>query len=445
MSITKGEKMVKVSILVPVYNVEKYLIQCMESLVNQTLKEIEIICIDDGSTDKSSSILDEYAKNYSSVKVIHKNNTGYGHSMNVGMKMASGEYIGIVESDDFIDVNMFENLYRVAKQNDVSIVRSSFYRNANGIDKYERIGIKDFNVVFDPVADNIDFVCSFPIWSCVYKNEFLHENGIWFNETPGASYQDLGFCFKTFSCTKGIIFLKDAFYHYRVDNEESSMHSLAKVFCVCDEFEEIWRFLSQRNVLNETYKYRIPEYQYAHYISNYDRMSNKYKESFIKRMIEDFSELEKKDLLRREYWVDEYAWLQARMMIENPEKMMYQNKIRIQNRCMYNAAFHMMLHESEKIFIYGAGKVGHDVARYLLKKNIKPAGFFVSDTSGQPQSVMGIDICSIETACDEDRNALVLVSVKEADIYPIMNILEQLGFINVIAMTLELRKSIFNR
>lgn len=93
-------KMAKVSILMPACNVEKFLKECMDSVVNQTLKDIEIICIDDGSRDSTGNILDEYAQKDNRIKVIHKANSGYGHSMNVGLQNATGEYIGIIETDD---------------------------------------------------------------------------------------------------------------------------------------------------------------------------------------------------------------------------------------------------------------------------------------------------------------------------------------------------------
>lgn len=99
----------------------------MDSVVNQTLKDIEIICVDDGSTDSSATICDEYAAKDPRIKVIHKSNAGYGHSMNRGLENATGEYIGIVESDDFAELDMFENLYKLAKQNDADIVKSDFY------------------------------------------------------------------------------------------------------------------------------------------------------------------------------------------------------------------------------------------------------------------------------------------------------------------------------
>ena len=120
--------MPKVSILIPIYNVEKYLRQCLESVVNQTLEDIEIICINDGSTDSSPEIIREFASRDSRIKVIDKQNTGYGHSMNQGLKAATGEYIGIVESDDFVELNMFESLYITAKNNGAEVVKSEYVK-----------------------------------------------------------------------------------------------------------------------------------------------------------------------------------------------------------------------------------------------------------------------------------------------------------------------------
>ena len=119
--------MIKVSIIVPVYNVEKYLCQCIDSLLNQTLEEIEVICVDDGSTDKSGQILDNYQTKDARVMVIHKENRGYGHTINVGLNNAKGEYVGIVESDDYVLPEMFETLYLHAEKDQLDFVKSDFF------------------------------------------------------------------------------------------------------------------------------------------------------------------------------------------------------------------------------------------------------------------------------------------------------------------------------
>ena len=117
--------MPKVSAIIPVYNVEKYLRECLDSVINQTLKDIEIICVDDGSTDNSGKIIDEYATKDKRIVVIHKANGGYGHSCNKGLDKVRGEYTAILEPDDFVDEHMYEDLYNYAKQYDVDIVKAN--------------------------------------------------------------------------------------------------------------------------------------------------------------------------------------------------------------------------------------------------------------------------------------------------------------------------------
>ena len=119
--------MVKVSVIIPVYNTEEYLKSCIDSVIRQSLKEIEIICVDDGSTDACPQILDDYAKMDERIVVVHKENGGYGNAINIGMKMAKGEYVGIVESDDMILANMYERLYEQAKTNDLDIIKGGCY------------------------------------------------------------------------------------------------------------------------------------------------------------------------------------------------------------------------------------------------------------------------------------------------------------------------------
>ena len=123
--------MPKVSIIVPVYNVEKYLDRCMSSLLNQTLKDIEIIMVDDESPDNCPQLCDEYARKDERVKVIHKKNGGLGLARNSGLEIATGEYVAFVDSDDFVDINMYQELYSTADSYDSDIVYCGFYEYKN--------------------------------------------------------------------------------------------------------------------------------------------------------------------------------------------------------------------------------------------------------------------------------------------------------------------------
>lgn len=118
----------KLSIIVPVYNVEKYLSKCLESLIHQTLQDIEIICVDDGSTDSSLEILKSFAKTDSRIKVFSQKNQGQSAARNLALKHAKGEYLGFVDSDDWVDLDYFEKLYRVAKSSNCDIACAGFKR-----------------------------------------------------------------------------------------------------------------------------------------------------------------------------------------------------------------------------------------------------------------------------------------------------------------------------
>ena len=121
---SREKSMVKVSVIVPVYNAERYLAQCLDSILAQTLKEIEAVCVDDGSTDGSGEILDQYSLRDQRVKVLHRKNSGYGSAMNAGLDAACGEYIGIVESDDCILPEMYRTLYEESAAGELDVVKS---------------------------------------------------------------------------------------------------------------------------------------------------------------------------------------------------------------------------------------------------------------------------------------------------------------------------------
>ena len=136
--------MVKVSIVVPVYNVEKYLRKCLNSLVGQTLKEIEIIVVNDGSTDGSQKIIDEFVDNYpGKIKCLIKENGGLSDARNYGMPYCSGEYIGFVDSDDYVDTKMYELLYTNAKANRSDMVTCDYYM-VYGNNDLRRVNSRDF-------------------------------------------------------------------------------------------------------------------------------------------------------------------------------------------------------------------------------------------------------------------------------------------------------------
>lgn len=320
--------MCKISIVVPVYNVQKYLRQCLDSIVNQTLQDIEIICVDDGSTDDSGVILDEYASRDSRITVIHKENSGYGHSMNVGFDAASGEYIGIIESDDYAELNMFETLYRVAHGNDLDVVKSSFFFYYSYPEvRNEKMEIVSSILAGETICPSTHFKANMEmvelynikpsIWSAIYKKEFIRTHNIRFLETPGASYQDSSFNFKVWALAERAQLLQEAFLHYRQDGEGSSINSKGKVFCVCDEYEEMERFLNNNPVLKGRLEYVLQRIKFDTYMWNYDRLGTRYKYIFLERASEEFKEALKDGTMNKDYF-EWYKWNDMRAIAEDP-------------------------------------------------------------------------------------------------------------------------------
>lgn len=293
----------KVSILVPICNVESYLRECLNSLVNQTLREIEIICINDGSTDSSLSIIREYERRDERIVVIDKPNSGYGDSMNKGIELARGEYIGIVESDDFASLNMFETLYKEAAKNDLDVVRSNYYAHRTGEDSSCDYLVENlaacgsYDKVFHPIDNPRVFMCQPAIWTSIYKKSMIDKEEVRFLPTPGASFQDTAFYFKAFYAADRVKLLKDGYLHYRIDNANSSVKNQNKLFCVCDEYAEVWEYAKRDHDKFQIIKYWIPRQQYEGYLWNLNRLAPELQQLFYSRYVEEFSKIKAAGLI----------------------------------------------------------------------------------------------------------------------------------------------------
>lgn len=425
--------MIKLSVLIPVYNVAIFLHQCLDSIINQTLKDIEIICINDGSTDESLAILQNYAQRDRRIQIIDKPNTGYGHSMNIGLKAATGEYIGIVESDDFADTNMFEQLYLTAVEHDAEIVKSNYLEYKNGENHFVEFpdNVEYLKVISPSQYQNI-FFWQATIWSAIYKKDFLLGNDIWFNETPGASYQDTAFTFKVLACAKHLVLLKEAFLHYRTDNTNSSVNSVNKVFCICDEYDEIQRFLEKNSILQERYKYLVEILKFRIYQWNYHRVSPDYKYEFLLRFTDEFHKAKKNGLLIQEHWADQ-EWLAVHKLMESPEQFHYKN---------YVQSFWQRIESFNYIVIYGAGVVGKNVAGYIKNKGLSITCFAVANLVGNASEIENIPVYCIDQMAKYKTKGVILVATKEADQPEIVRNLQQRGFDQIIPLDLELRKVI---
>lgn len=251
---------VLVSIIIPVYNTKKYLKKCLDSIVNQTLKDIEIICVNDGSTDGSLKILEKYAKKDHRLKIINKENGGAGSARNIGMDIAKGEYLGFVDSDDWIEPQMFETLYQNAKKYNVDIsfcniriydekqkkfIESDYYSHTRFLDyankKLEFIDIKNelFNFSTAP-------------WHRIYRKSYIQEKNIKFKQEK---VEDFYFFFDVFLNAKTFCFTPEHLFNYRIERKNSIMQSKDDAhITIIKGTAYAKKLLEEKNIYNELAK-----------------------------------------------------------------------------------------------------------------------------------------------------------------------------------------------
>lgn len=213
--------MTKLSIIVPVYNVEKYLPKCLESLIKQTLNDIEIICVNDGSMDNSLAILKEFASRDSRIRIIDNQHQGVAKTRNTGIEQSTGEYIGFVDSDDYIDIDFFEKLYNSATKSNSDIAIASILKHKNFFNIYNAKYTKEETAI--TIQDKIK-LCEdkkhffFYAWNKIYHSGFIKENNIKFSE--GQIYEDVMFAIKALYYSNKIISVYGTKYHY-IEHENS--------------------------------------------------------------------------------------------------------------------------------------------------------------------------------------------------------------------------------
>ena len=275
---------IKLSFVVPVYNVENYLEECVNSIVCQIEEDVELILVDDGSTDRSGKICDDFSNRYSFISVIHKENGGLSSARNVGMNIAQGRYIAFVDSDDYIGKNSLHHITNWIEQNDADVCflkgYSVFQNNKKAvIDVFPaRSEIKDTTA--SKALHKISNCEKFPGSACtkIYKLSFLKANKLSFPEEIKHG-EDLFFNIHCFSIAKDFDYLDIDYYYYRQGRQGSITNSKKTSYA----FRDLSKFVIETIALAEKHLgrrdalYRFAAYEYAMLLNVYARMSKKEK------------------------------------------------------------------------------------------------------------------------------------------------------------------------
>lgn len=326
----------KVSIVIPSLNTAKFYKECIESVLHQSLEDIEVICVDAHSDDGTLEIIKDYQQKDPRVHLIVSDKRSYGYQMNLGIKAARGEYLGIVESDDYIEKDMYKKLYDLAHKYKLDVLKCdllSFYGEKKEERKfiYEHIcydktlyeKLFDEQVLETESAGALYKLFLKDTWNMnppgLYSLNFLRKFRLKFNESAGASYQDTGFWFQMQILAKRIYFHKQAYYCYRRDNENSSVHSKGKVYAICEEFDFIKAFLKQYPKLEKEYITLFSYLRFGAYNWNLNRIGDEYKLEFLYKFQEDFLRIKAANELDFVYFED---WQRQRLerILKNPKE-----------------------------------------------------------------------------------------------------------------------------
>ena len=289
--------MVKVSVVIPVYNVEDFLGECLDSICNQTLTDIEIICVNDGSKDKSLEILNEYASRDERMTVIDQENGGHAVATNRGMKLATGKYIFFMDSDDILELTALEDTYKIAEERNVDFVifqAINYYMDTGELVEAENYSM---NALADQVGDSVfnwkdikEHVFNITVtpWSKLYNREFVMKNEIIYPE--GYVFDDNVFFFDTLFAADRITFLRKHLFKRRWYSS-SSTTSGAKHFTnyiqICDL---IWQTFFKYNVFDE-FKENMLEKKFKTNLHWYNLIKREYKQLFLDMLREDYERI----------------------------------------------------------------------------------------------------------------------------------------------------------
>ncbi len=233
---------VKVSVIVPIYNTEKYLSKCLESLIGQTLKEIEIFAVNDGSTDGSLSIAKQFAAKDSRVIVLDKPNGGMSDARNFAFPHVRGEFVGFVDSDDFVDADMFETMYNKALETVADVVECNLHHTFDDFEDTE---------IVDQITDKNDLIMNGRnvVWNKIYNYSWLKSTGVMF--PSGLIYEDVSFCVKIIPFINKLSYVEQPFYHYVQRSISTNNYQTLKTLQILDILDDVYSFYETNGFLND--------------------------------------------------------------------------------------------------------------------------------------------------------------------------------------------------
>ena len=410
---------IQVSVILPSLNVVNYIKECMDSVLAQTLQEMEFICIDAGSTDGTWEILQRYAEKDSRVRLVHSDKRSYGYQINLGIRQAKGEYLGIVETDDYIETDMYEELYKAAVENDLDFVKAGF-------DVFITPSEKERYQLYYPMADFGRIISSAYftekqlsndtyIWNGIYKLSFLRKYHICLNESPGAAFQDCGFRYQVDIHLRRGMFLDRSFYRYRRDNGASSTYNPNCVKYNLAECKYLRGWIEEKGITDRKIRSFAARETVMMAIEPYITFRGcAAPDEATLCALDEFREIIKRDrengLLKQEEMLPKH-WIEMRLFTESPEA--FETYIAVSADARY-APYRQFIKEMSKkkqIVIFSAGKVSSYALCLMRMNGIDTVQIFCDNSEGKWGSeYMGYPVLPPEEAFKKYPQAHYLIA-----------------------------------
>lgn len=289
--------MVKVSVVIPVYNVEDFLGECLDSITNQTLTDIEIICVNDGSADRSLDILNEYASRDERITVLDQENGGHAVATNRGMKLATGKYIFFMDSDDILELTALEDTYKIAEERQVDFVifqAINYYMDTGELVEAENYSM---NALADFVGDRVfnhkdikDYVFDITVtpWSKLYNREFVMKNNITYPE--GLVFDDNVFFYDTLFAADRITFLRKHLFKRRWYSSSSTTSGAKHFINYVDICDLIWQVFFKYDVFDD-FKEKLLAKKFHTNFHWYQLIKPEFKQLYLDKLREDYKRI----------------------------------------------------------------------------------------------------------------------------------------------------------
>lgn len=404
---------VKISIIIPVYNCEDYLEECLNSVIRQTLRPIEIICVDDGSLDNSDKILERYAREYEYICVYTQENSGAGVARNLGIEKARGEFVCFLDADDFyLDEDALERMYETCIQTGVGVCGSNMklLRNNNLYDKVSWLDIKE-NA--NKILEYKDFQFDYGYTSFLFSRELLKKNMIKFPSYR--RFQDPPFLVKAMYTIGRFVFCDTQLYCYR-EPIMSSRYNKPKVYDLIKGLRENLIFAC-RNDLKILFHNTLTRIEYEYHSVIFHWVKNDDAEAIC--MLQDIQNIVRDSLERKDYELRPLCFI-----LNN-----------IKTDITYEEEICKLISESTKIYIYGAGKLAKSFLTFLEKKKLlhKVKGVIVSRVQEPGAKIRGIEIIAVDKL-KEELDVAIYIATGGSFHKEIIEILTQLGYRNFHAL-----------